>query len=67
MFDSLVRCVHCGRERGVDFGYCLFNGWPKCCGYTMRLIKHPLNLESIMADGISENVEITVQPSEGSP
>ena len=34
----LVKCIHCGNEETVDFGYCLRNGWPKCCGYTMRLM-----------------------------
>jgi len=34
----LVKCIHCGNEETVDFTYCLGNGWPKCCGYTMRLI-----------------------------
>jgi len=34
----LVKCIHCGKEQTVDFGYCLGKGWPKCCGYTMRLM-----------------------------
>lgn len=65
MNNSLVRCDKCGMERELSFGYCLFNGWPRCCGYTMRLVKHPLNIETVVADGILENAEITVQPLEG--
>jgi len=35
-----LRCLSCGRTEGTDArssaGY-LAHGWPKCCGYTMRL------------------------------
>ena len=34
----LVKCIHCGKEQIVNFGYCLGKGWPKCCKYTMRLM-----------------------------
>ena len=43
--DSLVRCIHCGKEERVTFIYCLKNGWPKCCGYTMRLVETKANIE----------------------
>jgi len=36
--DSLVRCDKCGREERPNFAASLASGWPKCCGYTMRLI-----------------------------
>jgi len=35
-----VWCRTCGREQAVDSAYCLRNGWPTCCGYTMT-IDHP--------------------------
>ena len=35
---GLVRCETCKYERRVDSAWCLKNGWPKCCGYTMRLV-----------------------------
>ncbi len=38
MSPVLVKCIHCGNEETVDFGYCLGKGWPKCCNYTMRLM-----------------------------
>ena len=31
------RCTVCGRSQAVDMAYCLGHGWPKCCGYTMRV------------------------------
>lgn len=32
----LVRCTVCGREERTG-GNPLRDGWPRCCGYTMRL------------------------------
>ena len=32
----LVRCTVCGREEHTGSNP-LRDGWPKCCGYTMRL------------------------------
>jgi predicted nucleic acid-binding Zn-ribbon protein len=32
----LVRCTECGREQ-MSGASPLVNGWPKCCGLTMRL------------------------------
>lgn len=34
-----VCCTECGKTAKVDSKECLQNGWPKCCGYTMRLGK----------------------------
>lgn len=34
---GLVWCTSCGRSMRVDTAYCLGNGWPKCCGYTMTI------------------------------
>jgi len=38
---ALLRCMHCNQEKTVDgadiAGY-LRDGWPKCCGTTMRII-----------------------------
>lgn len=47
--DSLVRCMTCDKEERVTFIYCLKNGWPKCCGYTMRLIETKANIEMNVA------------------
>lgn len=41
VFGGMLHCDQCGKERTMqegDAGYYLFNGWPKCCGYTMRWI-----------------------------
>lgn len=36
---SHLQCMTCGHRRRVgDVGARLRNGWPSCCGYTMRLL-----------------------------
>ncbi len=47
--DSLVRCNHCGKEERVTFIYCMRNEWPKCCGYTMRLVETKADIEMNVA------------------
>lgn len=38
-FDGILRCEKCGLTRGLgNIGNKLQNGWPKCCGYTMRWV-----------------------------
>ena len=32
-----VECETCGAVQRVDSAECLRSGWPRCCGYTMRL------------------------------
>jgi hypothetical protein len=41
MNDTILRCATCHKTQEVNFATCLVNGWPKCCGYTMRLEKYP--------------------------
>ena len=32
-----LECLVCGRRQNLgDIAHKLRNGWPKCCGYTMR-------------------------------
>lgn len=39
--NSTVLCDNCGNEFSVSFAECMADGWPRCCGYTMRLVSHP--------------------------
>jgi hypothetical protein len=34
---GLVCCGVCKKEQTIDSCKALEDGWPKCCGYTMRL------------------------------
>lgn len=37
---SQLRCIHCGQTQALseaDAIHYTKTGWPKCCGYTMRL------------------------------
>lgn len=38
-FGGILKCNKCGKERSLgSIENKLANGWPKCCGYTMRWI-----------------------------
>lgn len=38
-FGGLLLCTVCGREQPLgDVAGNLREGWPKCCGYTMRWV-----------------------------
>lgn len=43
--NSRCKCTQCGAEKRVDFGACLEQGWPECCGLTMRLEDSPTSTE----------------------
>ena len=53
--DSRVRCDKCGCELRVNFAVCLRSGWPKCCGWTMRLMTTKADIAAA-ADGIFAGV-----------
>ena len=37
LIASVVECQYCRKSEKVDSAECFAKGWPKCCGYTMRL------------------------------
>ena len=45
MTAGTLVCNTCGNKKTVDTAHCLRHGWPKCCGYTMRLISPPLSAD----------------------
>jgi hypothetical protein len=50
MSDTTVRCDKCGCEKRVSFGACLRSGWPKCCGYTMRMLTTKADIAAVTTD-----------------
>ena len=50
--DTKVKCSKCGKEKQVNFKECLGSGWPKCCGYTMRMINTKANIEQAVSESI---------------
>lgn len=50
-----VECDTCGRKQSVDISRCLRNGWPKCCGSTMKL-NGPSKSPNPDADGRGKGV-----------
>jgi hypothetical protein len=47
MNDTMVGCTVCGRQQDTSFGGSLANGWPKCCGYTMRLMRSEADIAAV--------------------
>ena len=37
--QGVVQCIECDQLLKVNPTKCLTEGWPKCCGFTMLLIK----------------------------
>ena len=62
MSDSIVKCLTCGKEEQVNFGFCLFKGWPKCCGYTMRLMNTDADIDNAVSSGIKKYSTIRSRP-----
>jgi len=61
----LVKCIPCGNEKTVDFGHCLGKGWPKCCGYTMRLMTPAKDIDIDGAVGKIVNKAVSTALSKG--
>jgi len=44
-YDTTVQCKKCGKKQHLNFANGLKNGWSKCCGYTMPIIRCTANIE----------------------
>lgn len=55
--DTLVRCPKCGRKQYLLFKNGLKNGWSKCCGYTMPIVKTKANIEQVVVDAACEGMK----------
>ncbi len=55
--DSNVECSRCGNSKVADFARCLREGWPMCCGYTMRLIHTAADIEHAVGEAMHEAME----------
>jgi len=54
--DSGVECQSCGKTRVANFARCLREGWPMCCGETMRLLHTFANIEHAVGEAIGEGL-----------
>jgi len=52
-YDTVVECAKCGKRQYLDFAMGLKNGWSKCCGYTMQIVKTTANIEKAVARSIN--------------
>ncbi|MGY4295338.1 hypothetical protein ACVWXN_003433 [Bradyrhizobium sp. i1.4.4] len=39
LLNGKVICSRCSTPRTVDAAKCLRDGWPKCCGMTVNLVR----------------------------
>jgi len=44
-YDTVVQCKKCGKRQYLQFANGLKNGWSKCCGQTMTIIRCTANIE----------------------
>jgi hypothetical protein len=51
--DSFLKCTECGREDRTNFSHSLRHGWPKCCGYTMRLERTEADIGAAVGDAMA--------------
>lgn len=55
--DSKVKCESCGREAQPNFAKCLREGWPECCGSTMRLMNTQADIGQAVGGVMGEGLE----------
>lgn len=60
MARMTVRCTTCGRESHLDHASGLRWGWPKCCGYTMRLESTREFIDAIEQNGLPAGAAATL-------
>ena len=51
-YNTAVRCKKCGKIQYLEFKNGLKNGWSKCCGETMPIIKTIANIEKATKEAI---------------
>jgi hypothetical protein len=55
--DTIIACTVCGRRQDVRFGGCLASGWPKCCDYTMRLLRTEADIAAVTKRELEAQME----------
>lgn len=55
-YYTVVQCKKCGRKQYLQFANGLKNGWSKCCGYTMPIIKTTANIEEATKTAINKQL-----------
>lgn len=64
--NAEVRCDTCKRPERISMSHCLRSGFPRCCGYTMSLVKidgqDPLRT---VAEATTEAIKQQLAPLKG--
>lgn len=50
--DSYVKCDECSETKTVNFAHCLRDGWPVCCGHTMRLLRTEADIDAAVGKAV---------------
>lgn len=58
--DTVVQCKKCGRKQFLDFANGLKNGWSKCCGETMSILKTVADVERETSKAL-DNIEKIIE------
>lgn len=56
-YDTVVQCKKCGRKQFLDFVNGLKNGWSKCCGETMPILKTTANTDKAVKEAMAFHKE----------
>jgi hypothetical protein len=51
--DTVVQCKKCGRKQYLEFINGMKNGWSKCCGETMLLLKTTADMKQVIHELLS--------------
>ncbi len=55
--DSKVECQSCGSKATPNFAKSLREGWPMCCGQTMRLMNTQADIEHAVGAAMGEGLQ----------
>lgn len=55
--DSYLRCSRCGRESITSFASSLRDGWERCCGLTMTLVRTDADIDAAVHQVVGEPLE----------
>ena len=62
-YDTLVQCKKCGKKQYLNFINGLKNGWDKCCGETMIIIKTTANIDACIGE-IVKGIKNAIPPAD---
>jgi hypothetical protein len=65
--DCDLLCTVCGRESQTNFASSLREGWPKCCGYTMRLEHTDADIDQAVKQAVGSARHVRTEAGKPQP